>query len=268
MASLIAGEDAPPAAPAGSSEALNNKHLPGDAGARRRGAGAADPLASAATREGAMQRMHNAYREMLKLLSGAPREQDGSLAGATAKAVLTAVHHDCGVHLSPAAAGALLAMCDVREQPTWEEFVVCLAEPERPTEDEPEPAPAPPPIHQQHQQPPMHQPFAQQRPLMPLQAPQLSAAQAEQNTWRQLQQQQQLSHQSEWRRPPSCGGDKAPLSLDPAEMRRQVQAARSAGDTAALARLFNGGDANRHARSSQLSAAVPTWGGTGWRGRQ
>ena len=280
MASLIAGEDAPPAAVAGSSEALNNRQLPGDAGARRRGPGAADPLSMAATREGAMQRMHNAYREVLKLLSGAAREQDGSLPGATAKAVLTTVHQDCAVHLSPAAAGALLALCDVREQPTWEEFVVCLAEPERPPEDEPAPAPAPSPMQMPSQMQQMHaqqmqqqlqqqqqQQQQQQRPLMPLQAPQLSAAQAEQNTWRQLQQQQQLSHPGEWQRPPSCG-DEAPLSLDPAEMRRQVQAARNAGDSAALARLFNGGDASRHARSNQLSAAVPTWGGTGWRGRQ
>lgn len=213
-----------------------------------------------------MQRMHNAYREVLKLLSAAPREHDGSLPGATAKLLLTAVHEDCAVHLSPAAAGALLALCDVRERPKWEEFVMCLAEPEPLPEDEPAPASAPAPPPMQHQQPAPH--FAQ-RPLMPLQAPQLSAAQQEQNTWRQLQQQQQFGHQSqsEWQRPPSCG-DKAPLSLDPAEMRRQVQAARDAGDSAALARLFNGGDANRHARSNQLSAAVPTWGGTGWRGRQ
>ena len=251
MAALLAGEE-PPAPVAGSSEALNAKHLP-SAGRKPAEAMADDP------RETAMQRLQYAHRELVKLLCAVGttprREHDGSLTAPTAKGVLDAVTA-AGVHLSPQSAGALLALCDLRERPSWEEFLYALHS-EQGAPPEPPGARDEPP----ETQPPLPPPPQQPAPLMTLQpgAPQ--------------------QQQSEWALGPAARADAKRAALTPAELRAQVQAARAGGPgpalkgvggttvasqvgqeaSAALAHLFNGGDANRHGRSAHLAAAAPTW---------
>jgi len=200
MAALMAGEEPPPPA-AGSSEAINSKLLLMDMPSSGRARGR--PVAAAADpRESAMHRLQLGYREVLKLLQMPaspsmpnPRERDGSITADAARAILTKLD-GCGVHVGPQSAGALLALCDVREQPSWDEFVYALAAdqqqppPEAPAEA---PAAAPPPSGLQ----PGLQPEAE-RPLATLQPAgvntehsiALSGAQQAQSTWRRQQQQQ------------------------------------------------------------------------------
>lgn len=301
MAALMAGEEPPPPA-AGSSEAINSKLLLMDMPSSGRARGR--PVAAAADpRESAMHRLQLGYREVLKLLQMPaspsmpnPRERDGSITADAARAILTKLD-GCGVHVGPQSAGALLALCDVREQPSWDEFVYALAAdqqqppPEAPAEA---PAAAPPPSGLQ----PGLQPEAE-RPLATLQPAgvntehsiALSGAQQAQSTWRRQQQQQfeeqqagarphppaQCAAQSEWGRSTSRE-DGAPPSLTPDQIRAQVEAARGpqargnwtnskmVGQEAnhGMARLLNGGDAHRHARSSQLAATAQTGTWNSW----
>ena len=156
------------------------------------------------------------------------------------------------------------------------------------------PAAAPPPSGLQ----PGLQPEAE-RPLATLQPAgvntehsiALSGAQQAQSTWRRQQQQQfeeqqagarphppaQCAAQSEWGRSTSRE-DGAPPSLTPDQIRAQVEAARGpqargnwtnskmVGQEAnhGMARLLNGGDAHRHARSSQLAATAQTGTWNSW----
>ena len=83
--------------------------------------------------------------------------------------------------------------------------------------------------------------------------------------------------QSEWGRSTSRE-DAAPPSLTPEQIRAQVEAARGpqargnwtnskmVGQEAnhGMARLLNGGDAHRHARSSQLAATAQTGTWNSW----
>mgnify|MGYP006081129729 CR=1 FL=1 len=296
MAALMAGEELPAPA-AGSSEAINSKMLlmdmPSSGRARGRPTdGLADP------RESAMQRLQLGYREVLKLLQMPaspnmpnPREHDGSITAQAAKGVLATLDA-CGVHVGPQSAGALLALCDVREQPTWDEFVYALAADQQPSEEPPAAAPPPAAL------PPSMQPLAA---LQPDHSIKLSAAQQQQNAWRQQQQQQfeaglnggqpqsqssQGVAQSEWGRPTSRADAKPPC-LTPAQVRAEVEAARAGGGGGGgiqgqpggnwtnskmvgqeanhdMALLLNGGNAHRHARSSQLSATAQTGTWNSW----
>ena len=235
MAALMAFEE-PPAPAAGSSEAINSKMLLMDMPSSGRARGGPPELAD--PRESAMQRLQLGYREVLKLLQMPaspnmpnPRERDGSITAQAAKAVLGTLDA-CGVHVGPQSAGALLALCDVREQPTWDEFVYALAADQQ-AQEEPPAAVAPPAA------PPM-QPLAS---LQPDHSIKLSAAQQQQNAWRQQQQQQfeaglnggqpqpqssQGMTQSEWGRPTSRA-DAKPPRLTPAQVRAEVEAARGVG---------------------------------------
>ena len=293
MAALMAFEE-PPAPAAGSSEAINSKMLLMDMPSSGRARGGPPELAD--PRESAMQRLQLGYREVLKLLQMPaspnmpnPRERDGSITAQAAKAVLGTLDA-CGVHVGPQSAGALLALCDVREQPTWDEFVYALAADQQ-AQEEPPAAVAPPAA------PPM-QPLAS---LQPDHSIKLSAAQQQQNAWRQQQQQQfeaglnggqpqsqssQGMTQSEWGRPTSRA-DAKPPRLTQAQVRAEVEAARGVGGMGGgiqgqpggnwtnskmvgqeanhgMALLLNGGDAHRHARSSQLSATAQTGTWNNW----
>ena len=293
MAALMAFEE-PPAPAAGSSEAINSKMLLMDMPSSGRARGGPPELAD--PRESAMQRLQLGYREVLKLLQMPaspnmpnPRERDGSITAQAAKAVLGTLDA-CGVHVGPQSAGALLALCDVREQPTWDEFVYALAADQQ-AQEEPPAAVAPPAA------PPM-QPLAS---LQPDHSIKLSAAQQQQNAWRQQQQQQfeaglnggqpqsqssQGMTQSEWGRPTSRA-DAKPPRLTQAQVRAEVEAARGVGGMGGgiqgqpggnwtnskmvgqeanhgMALLLNGGNAHRHARSSQLSATAQTGTWNSW----
>ena len=154
---------------------------------------------------------------------------------------------------------------------------------------------------------PVPAPLAALQPdLQPDHSIRLSAAQQQQNAWRQQQQQQfeaglnggqpqsQQSQQSqgmapsEWDRPTSRA-DAKPPRLTPAQVRAEVEATRAGGGGGGgggiqgqpggnwtnskmvgqeanhgMALLLNGGNAHRHARSSQLSATAQTGTWNSW----